>query len=108
LAWYSHVYLEHLANHISCKTFFRYTVQQLDQSLSIYSWRPAESETETVNPFHFNIVVQDRVNYKIHSLHSILQSLMQLSVHQSFISTTCFGHTGPSSGTIIAAQAVSL
>jgi hypothetical protein len=43
------------------------------------------------------------------SLHSILQSLMQLSVHQSFISTTCFGHTGPSSGTtIIAAQAVSL
>jgi hypothetical protein len=40
--------------------------------------------------------------------HSILQSLMQLSVHQFYISTTCFGHIGPSSGTIsIVAKAVS-
>jgi hypothetical protein len=30
--------------------------------------------------------------------HSILQSLMQLSVHQFYISTTCFGHIGLSSG----------
>jgi hypothetical protein len=43
--------------------------------------------------------------------HSILQSLMQLSVHQFYLSTTCFGHIGPSSGTItstIVAKAVSL
>jgi hypothetical protein len=43
------------------------------------------------------------------SSHSILQSLMQLSVHQFYLSTTCFGHIGPSSGTIIiVAKAVSL
>jgi hypothetical protein len=45
----------------------------------------------------------------------LLQSLMQLFVHQSYTSTTfytsttCFGHIGPSSGTIaIVAKAVSL
>jgi Trk-type K+ transport system membrane component len=39
----------------------------------------------------------------------LLQSLMQLFVHQFYTSTTCFGHIGPSSGTIaIVAKAVSL
>jgi hypothetical protein len=46
-----------------------------------------------------NIIFQHPVAFK-YSLHSILQSLMQLFVHQSYTSTTCFGHIGPSSGTI--------
>jgi hypothetical protein len=33
---------------------------------------------------------------------------MQLSVHQSFTSTTCFGHTGPSSGITIIAVATGM
>jgi hypothetical protein len=55
-----------------------------------------------------NIIIQHPVAFK-HFSHSILQSLMQLSVYQFYISTTCFGHIGPSSGTItIVAKAVSL
>jgi hypothetical protein len=55
-----------------------------------------------------NIIFQHPVAFK-YSLHSILQSLMQLFVHQFYTGTTCFGHIGPSSGTIaIVAKAVSL
>jgi hypothetical protein len=53
---------------------------------------------------YFSILLHSNTLYT-----QLLQSLMQLFVHQFYTSTTCFGRIGPSSGTIaIVAKAVSL
>jgi hypothetical protein len=77
-----------------------------EAGLCCYQVKHIENLLHPLQLFYFHLWLIYWLSF-IYFSHSILQSLMQLSVHPFYISTTCFGHIGPSSGTIsIVAKAV--